>query len=235
LQIRWLEGDDPFPPLTHASRGPHGPDGLLAAGGDLSSRRLIDAYRQGIFPWYSAGDPILWWSPEPRMVLFPSEFRCSRSLTKRLRSNTFVVRTDTAFADVITRCAQASRPGQDGTWIQPEMIAAYIELHRLGYAHSVETWQDDVLVGGLYGLHLGHVFFGESMFAHASDASKVALAHLVQRLLTMRVEMIDCQQQTSHLASMGARPIARADFRQRLDQLIESKPSPVSWRAVLTS
>jgi leucyl/phenylalanyl-tRNA---protein transferase len=226
--IPWLDSATPFPPLDAAlSR----PNGLLAAGGDLSSARLIDAYRRGIYPWYSEGQPVLWWSPDPRMVLYASEFKLSRSLAKRVRRGDFDVTIDTAFDRVIDACASVPRLEQNGTWITAPMNAAYRRLHRLGYAHSVETWQGGELVGGLYGLALGKVFFGESMFAYASDASKVALAALVSLLQEQGVPLIDCQQETQHLASMGARAIPRRAFAQALEGLIHSNEVPQGWSA----
>ena len=226
--ITWLKVDTPFPPLDAALVEPNG---LLAAGGDLSPGRLIDAYRRGIYPWYSEGQPILWWSPNPRMVLFTGEFRMSRSLGKRLKRGDFDVRIDTAFDRVIEACANAPREGQEGTWITPEMIASYRRLHRLGYAHSVEAWREGTLAGGLYGIALGRVYFGESMFARVSDASKVCLAKLVALLQQQGVELIDCQQETEHLASMGARPIPRREFARLLGGLINSNAPPPGWRA----
>lgn len=214
--IPWLREDDPFPPLDTALREPNG---LLAAGGSLHPERLLDAYRRGIFPWSGEGQPLLWWSPDPRMVLFVNELKVSRSLRKRVRSGVFEVRFNTACAAVIAACAEP-RPDQDGTWITAAMRAAYLELHRRGYVHSVESWRDGRLVGGLYGVGIGRMFFGESMFARESDASKVALVHLVERLRERGVPMIDCQQETSHLASLGARPVAREWFARRLEELL---------------
>lgn len=224
--IPWLDADAAFPPLDAALREPNG---LLAAGADLSPARLIDAYRRGIYPWSSEGQPLLWWSPDPRMVLHVDEFRASRSLAKRLRRGEFDVRCDTAFDAVIEACARAPREGQQGTWITRDMIDAYSRLHGLGYTHSVEAWQDGDLVGGLYGLALGNVFFGESMFARATDASKVCLAALVAFLQQRGGRLIDCQQETAHLASMGARPIARATFARKLGELIHSNRPPPGW------
>jgi leucyl/phenylalanyl-tRNA--protein transferase len=226
--IPWLDARTPFPRLERAMAEPNG---LLAVGGDLSPERLIDAYRRGIYPWYSEGQPLLWWSPDPRMVLFVDEFKMSRSLAKRVRRREFDVRVDTAFAAVIEACAEAPREGQRGTWITQEMIAAYERLHELGYAHSVEAWRDNALLGGLYGIALGRVFFGESMFTRVSDASKVSLAALVALLQHQGVTLIDCQQETEHLASMGARPIARREFARRLSELIHSDAAPSGWRA----
>ena len=223
--IPWLGPADRFPPLEQALADP---DGLLAAGGTLDAERLIDAYRQGIFPWSSEGQPLLWWSPDPRMVLFSDEFRVSRSLRKRIREGLFEIRVDTAFDDVMAACAEP-REGQAGTWITEAMRRAYGDLHRRGYAHSVEAWRDGHLAGGLYGVALGRVFFGESMFARETDASKVALAHLVAMLRERGVPIIDCQQQTSHLASLGARPIPRAEFAAILRELIHSAAPPPGW------
>ncbi|WP_303785015.1 leucyl/phenylalanyl-tRNA--protein transferase [Azovibrio restrictus] len=221
--IPWLEGDAPFPPLEQALKEPNG---LLAAGADLSVPRLLAAYRQGIFPWFSPGDPILWWSPEPRMVLFPEEFRPSRSLARTLRRGIFEVRLDSAFHQVIAACAETPRPGQSGTWITREIRQAYGALHELGHAHSVETWLEGKLVGGLYGVALGRMFYGESMFAWHTDASKVAFAHLVRYLKQEGFGMIDCQMKTRHLASLGAREIPRREFAERLHELI-ALPAPV--------
>ena len=227
--INWLRNGTPFPPVRTALAEPNG---LLAVGGDLSPARLIDAYRHGIFPWYSEGQPIMWWSPDPRMVLYVDEFKFSRSLRKRVQAGTYETRVDTAFREVVEACATTPRAGQGGTWITPEMVDAYCELHRRGYAHSVESWRDGELVGGLYGLALGRVFFGESMFAHATDASKVALVNLVAHLKHLGVPLVDCQQETSHLASLGARPIARARFAAHLAELINSADSPPGWRGL---
>jgi leucyl/phenylalanyl-tRNA--protein transferase len=228
--IHWLQGNDAFPPLAQALRDPNG---LLAAGGDLSLPRLLQAYRQGIFPWFSAGEPVLWWSPDPRMVLFPAEFRLHRSLQKTLRSGhdgAYEVRLDTAFPQVIHACAQTPRQGQDGTWITDGIEAAYTDLHDAGWAHSVETWMQGELVGGLYGVAIGRMFYGESMFAHRRDASKIAFAHLVRFLREREFGLIDCQMNTAHLASLGAREIPRAEFIARLENLtLDAKP--VRWSA----
>ena len=224
--IPWLDAGEPFPPASRALREPNG---LLAAGGELSCERLIEAYRHGIFPWYSDGQPVLWWSPDPRMVLVPSELVISRSLRKRLRNAGFSLRVDTAFREVMEACAEP-RYGQSGTWITEEMLAAYCGLHAAGMAHSVETWHEGVLVGGLYGVSLGRMFYGESMFTRATDASKVALAHLARQLTRWRFGMIDCQMQTAHLSSMGARTISRRDFLAALSELI-NYPTPTGpWR-----
>ncbi len=225
--IPWLGATDSFPAVERALVDPNG---LLAAGGSLDAPRLIEAYRHGIFPWSSEGQPLLWWSPDPRMVLFSDEFRPPRSLRKRIREGRFEVRIDTAFDDVMAACAEP-REGQAGTWITEAMRMAYGELHRLGYAHCVEAWRDGRLVGGLYGVALGRVFFGESMFARETDASKVALANLVALLREQGVPIIDCQQETAHLASLGARPIPRARFAAILRELIHSAAPPPAWRS----
>lgn len=224
--IPWLEGDSPFPPLEQALEDPNG---LLAAGAELSAPRLLEAYRQGIFPWFSDGQPVLWWSPDPRMVLFPEEFRLSRSLAKTLRRGQFQVKLDSAFHQVIAACGHTPRAGQNGTWITDEIRGAYGELHELGYAHSVETWMDGKLVGGLYGVALGRMFYGESMFAHRTDASKIAFAHLVRYLQQEGFGMIDCQMKTGHLASLGAREIPRQQFITRLQQLASLPIPPGPW------
>jgi len=221
----WLTGDEEFPPLERALRRPNG---LLAAGGDLSPQRLLRAYRRGIFPWYSPGDPILWWSPDPRTVLFPAELHIGRTLRKTLRKRAFEVRADTAFATVIERCGEP-RPGQSGTWITDEMKHAYIGLHALGLAHSVESWREGELVGGLYGVALGRVFFGESMFSRASDASKVAFVHLVRQLVAWEFALIDCQMRTELLASFGARPIPRPEFTRRVAELVNYPDRRGPW------
>jgi leucyl/phenylalanyl-tRNA--protein transferase len=229
--IPWLPPEPAFPPVERALAEPAGPNGLLAAGGDLSPQRILAAYRLGIFPWYSAGEPILWWSPDPRMVLFPDEFKISRSLDKVLRNADYQVRLDTAFADVIAACAATPRDGQAGTWITAEMQAAYCRLHELGYAHSVETWMDGKLVDGLYGMALGRAFYGESMFSHRRDASKIALAHLCEHLKRLEFGIIDCQMETAHLASLGARPIPRSEFVDWLRRLATADFQPARWPA----
>lgn len=201
------------------------PDGLLAAGGALTPEWLLAAYRRGIFPWYSDDQPILWWSPNPRMVLFPGELRVSRSLAKRLRNAGFEVTLDHDFAAVIAACA-TSREHHEGTWITAEMQDAYRALHRLGHAHSLEVWRGGRLVGGLYGVALGGVFFGESMFSREPDASKVALVHLARRLLAQGGGLIDCQMHTDHLARLGARDIARRDFIDYLERYVNRRETP---------
>lgn len=219
--ITLLQPDAAFPDVNLAL---HHPNGLLAAGGDLSPPRLLEAYRHGIFPWFGADDPILWWSPDPRMVLFPQKFHLSHSLRKTLRRGQYEIRIDSAFEKLIRACgAPRERPG-GGTWIVEEMIRAYCELHRLGYAHSVEVWMDGELAGGLYGVAIGRMFFGESMFSHRTDASKIALAHLAAQLKKWDFGMIDCQMHTPHLASLGARAIPRKEFITRLQELINCTP-----------
>jgi len=224
--IPWLGPHDPFPPCCKALRQPNG---LLAAGGELSSERLIDAYSHGIFPWFNEGEPILWWSPSPRMVLFPQELKVSRSLKKTLRNRDYEVRLDSAFTQVMQGCAQP-RKDQAGTWITPPMIAAYTQMHRMGIAHSAETWVEGELVGGLYGIALGRMFYGESMFTTVTDASKIAFVHLVWQLRRWGFGMVDCQMKTEHLASLGARDIPRADFVRRLGKLTQDPPIAMPWR-----
>jgi len=252
--IPWLNDNAPFPPVEQALRSPNG---LLAVGGGLSETRLLEAYRLGIFPWFNPGEPILWWSPDPRMVLIPGDFKASRSLKRVLRNSTYEVRTDSAFEAVMRACAApreghqgggcdtllaepadcgSSRPAalpapegsaspcQGGTWIGEDMIAAYCALHRLGYAHSVEVWIAGRLVGGLYGVSIGHMFYGESMFSLVSNGSKIALAHLARQLDRWQFGMIDCQMNTPHLASLGAREISRREFIARLQELVHCAP-----------
>lgn len=209
-----LPSDPPsaFPPVDEILEEPHG---LLAAGGDLSVPRLLAAYRQGIFPWYEEGQPILWWCPDPRAVLFLEEFHQSRSLKKILRRNLFEVTLDVDFAAVMRGCAM-KRPGQDGTWITEAMMSAYGDLHQMGHAHSVEVWREKELVGGMYGVAIGQVFFGESMFSRESNASKVAFSHLVQQLNAWSFAIIDCQMDSMHLNSLGSRTISRLAFSKLL-------------------
>jgi leucyl/phenylalanyl-tRNA--protein transferase len=215
-----------FPPAELAS-----PEGLLAVGGDLRAERLLEAYRHGIFPWYNPGQPILWWSPDPRAVLFPAKLRVSRSLGKTLRRKRFEVTLDSAFRDVMLHCAEPrdDRPGH-GTWITPEMIEAYCVLHQRGLAHSVESWLDGKLVGGLYGVALGSVFFGESMFSRETDASKVAFVQLVRQLELWGFALVDCQLPSAHLSSLGAEEIRRREFLERLDQALQQPGRPGHWR-----
>ena len=224
--VPWISTRHQFPPVDTARTEPNG---LLCAGADLASETIVAAYSLGIYPWFSDDQPILWWSPNPRMVLFPDEFKISKSLAKTVARGVFDIRFDTAFSDVIAACS-APRRKDGGTWIVPEMRLAYAELHAMGVAHSIESWRDGELVGGLYGLAIGHMFFGESMFTRATDASKVALVALVEKLKQDGFALIDCQQETRHLASFGARPIARAEFVQRLKVLIDLNQSTSVWR-----
>jgi leucyl/phenylalanyl-tRNA--protein transferase len=224
--IPWLETGDPFPPVEQALREPNG---LLAAGADLSVTRLIEAYERGIFPWFGEGDPVLWWSPDPRMVLATDAVHVSHSLRKTLRAGRFRVTADTVFPQVIAACAEP-RPDQDGTWITREVFEAYCTLASLGLAHSIEAWEGDRLVGGLYGVALGRMFFGVSMFARRSDASKVAFVHLVRQLHRWGFPLIDCQMSTSHLASLGAQTVTRAEFLAVVRRSVARPPVPAPWR-----
>ena len=239
--IPWLEKDTPFPDPATAMTEKDGPAGLLAAGGDLSPQRLLHAYREGIFPWFSEGQPILWWSTDPRMVLRCDQFKISDSLRKKLRrtirsqnhplgDRRWEIRFDSAFEVVMRACAAPRRDGP-GTWISEQIVAGYCGLHRAGFAHSSELWLDGELVGGCYGVSIGHMFYGESMFARVSDASKIALAYMVHFLQQQGVIMIDCQQETAHLASLGAAPIARSDFLTHLRQAIQA-PQIVNWKPI---
>ncbi len=230
--VPWLAFDDPFPPVECALGVASGAPGLLAASADLLPLRLTDAYKRGIFPWYSDGQPVLWWSPDPRMVLKPAEFKVSDSLRKTLRrvarDPAWEVRVDNDFPAVMHACADTPRLGQRGTWITSDIVDAYTSLHRAGQAHSIETWFDGRRVGGLYGVSFGRMFFGESMFAHKTDASKIALAALVGHLRRHKIEMIDCQQNTSHLASLGGREIPRREFLAHLKKAVREPQIP--WR-----
>lgn len=236
--IPWLTADEPFPDVSTALTDKEGAPGLLAAGADLSPSRLLMAYQHGIFPWFSDGQPILWWSTEPRMVLFTDRFRISASLRKTLKKvesnrqsgNGWQVTFDRAFESVMRACAQP-RKDEAGTWISDEIIAGYTSLHKTGYAHSIEIWSNNKLIGGAYGVCIGHMFYGESMFSRVSDASKVALAYLVAFLKSQGVSMIDCQQQTGHLASLGAIPIPRAEFISLLQRAITA-PQIRHWEPV---
>ncbi|NMG63441.1 leucyl/phenylalanyl-tRNA--protein transferase [Azoarcus indigens] len=223
--IPWLTDRPCFPPVEQALVEPNG---LLAAGGLLRPEWLLAAYQHGIFPWYSAGEPLLWWSPNPRLILEPAAIRITRSLRKTLRSRRFEVRLDTVFETVLKECAAPREPG-GGTWITPEMQAAYCRMHELGYAHSVECWRDGRLVGGLYGMALGRAFFGESMFSRESDASKVALAHLARFLERREYAVIDCQMTTAHLLSMGAREVPRREFCAGLARWTHEGEPPARW------
>jgi leucyl/phenylalanyl-tRNA--protein transferase len=226
MNIPWLGPHDPLPPAEPALRRPNG---LLAAGGGLAVPRLLEAYSRGCFPWFNEGEPVLWWSPDPRMVLVPDDLHVSRSLAKRIRHGGFSIRADTAFRRVMDACA-APRPGQSGTWITDEMIDAYSALHRAGFAHSIETWMDGDLVGGLYGVAIGRAFFGESMFSRVSDASKLAFVHLVSQLQEWRFDIIDCQMNTAHLAAFGAREIPRTAFLDLIRRSTTQSAPPSPWQ-----
>jgi len=223
--IHWLRPAEPFPPVETALAEPNG---LLAAGDELSAERLLEAYQQGIFPWFNADQPVLWWSPDPRMVLLPAELRVARSLAKVLRNRVYEVRADSAFRTVMQACAEP-RNHQNGTWISPAMIEAYHALHRRGIAHSIETWIDGELAGGLYGVAIGRMFYGESMFTRVTDASKIALVHLVRQLERWGFGMIDCQMHTGHLARMGGREIPRKAFMRKLGELVNYRPISGTW------
>ena len=229
--IRQLHRDDNFPPTSEALEYPNG---LLAIGGDLSAGRLIDAYRQGIFPWYEEPQPVLWWTPDPRSVLFPDQLHISRSLRRTLRRDDFQLAVDQRFEQVMRNCAQLRGDGL-GTWIGDDMLAAYCDLHHIGHAHSIEILdREGKLVGGLYGIAQGRAYFGESMFSEATDASKVALVALVDILQRGGFELIDCQVESEHLNSMGAVNISRLDFEQRLAHTIDVAPEPDIWRLPAT-
>ncbi len=216
--LAWLEAQDPFPPVERALKDPNG---LLAVGGELTVERLLEAYRSGVFPWYSGTEPVLWWSPDPRMVLYCAELKVSRSLAKNVRNKGYEVRIDTAFGAVLEGCA-----GRPQTWLGPEMRKAYLRLHRAGHAHSFETWLGAELVGGLYGVAIGRMFYGESMFSRATDASKVALVGLVGELRAREFPLIDCQMHTPLLASLGAREIPRRAFLREMTALVNYPASP---------
>lgn len=218
-RVACIDGGCDFPPLSDALTEPNG---LVAIGGDLSVARLLTAYQHGIFPWFSDGEPILWWSPNPRMVLFPDELKISSSLKKTLKNKSFEIRFDSAFRDVISACSTTPRGGKHGTWITQDIIDAYCALHDAGFAISVETWLDGKLVGGCYGVKMGNMFYGESMFHHVTDASKIAFVSLVEHLKTQGVGMIDCQMKTAHLASLGAREISRDNFIEKLTTLTQA-------------
>jgi leucyl/phenylalanyl-tRNA---protein transferase len=215
-QLYWVKDNllaTDFPAVDKALRDP---DGLLAIGGDLSEKRLLDAYKNGIFPWFNEGQPIMWWSPDPRCILLPNEIKVSRSLAKHLRQNKYKITYNTVFTEILEGCA-ATRKGIDDTWITNDIKLAYLNLFKRGYAHSVECWKDEKLIGGLYGLAMGKVFFGESMFSRESDASKITLVHLAQQLEKMNFRLIDCQVHSAHLQTLGAKPIKRESFIQILD------------------
>lgn len=226
MPVFWLDDeslDFPAPELAT-------PEGIIAVGGDLSPERLLTAYSEGIFPWFNEGDPILWWSPDPRFVLFPDELVVSRSMRPYFNQKKFQVTFDRDFEGVMRNCQQSNRNGQSGdTWITEDMIRAYVQVHDMGYAHSVEVWQDEELVGGLYGISMGKIFFGESMFAKVSNASKYGFITLVQKLREKGFILIDCQQQTQHLGSLGARPISRKSFLQSLEENKKQETLTGSW------
>ncbi len=217
-RVASIDGDCEFPPLSNALTEPNG---LIAIGGDLSATRLLNAYKRGIFPWFSEGDPVMWWSPDPRMVLFPDELKVSLSLKKTLKKHSFEIRFNTSFRAVMTACSHTKRHDQPGTWISAEMINSYCTLFESGHAICAEAWLDNQLVGGCYGVSIGHMFYGESMFHHATDASKVAFVHLVAYLQKQGIGMIDCQMKTSLLTNFGGREISRTAFMQQLLKLIE--------------
>jgi leucyl/phenylalanyl-tRNA--protein transferase len=223
--LAWLERGDPFPSVERALKNPNG---LLAAGADLSVERLLEAYRRGIFPWYSSGQPPLWWSPDPRMVLECAALKVSRSLSKSIRNKGFEVRIDTAFPEVLRGCSEPRRY-EPATWLGADMRLAYARLHEAGYAHSFETWRDGMLVGGLYGVAVGRMFYGESMFSRATDASKVALVRLVQVLKSRGFPLVDCQMHTPLLESLGAREIPRREFLRALAGLVNYPEPPMKW------
>ena len=225
MPVYLLNAVPEFPPVEYSE-----PDGVLAVGGDLSVERLLNAYSNGIFPWYSPGEPIIWWAPDPRMVLYPSEIKVSKSMRSVMRNKGFQVTYDKAFKSVMTACGEVPRIGQAGTWITEEMLEGYYQLHLAGYAHSVEVWQGEELVGGLYGVSLGHVFYGESMFAKVSNASKVGFIQLVQLLDKLGFEVIDCQVHTEHLESMGAYLIPRKQFIKHLVDGLQHPTLKGSWQ-----
>ena len=227
-KLFWISAnryEDNFPPISEALTDP---DGLLAAGGELTIERLLEAYRHGIFPWYNHTQPILWWSPDPRTVLFPGQAHISRSLKKTLNKNLFTFTFDQVFSEVITECS-APRDEDNGTWLTPEMIDAYINLHKNNHAHSIECWQDNKLVGGLYGVSVGRVFFGESMFSRVTDASKACLVKLSEYLQEWDYDLIDCQVESDHLGRMGAEQITREEFANHLIQSCSKAPAKQAW------
>ncbi len=228
MNLPWLSvlDNNYFPPVEQAFE-----DGLVAAGGDLSPARILNAYRHGLFPWFNEDDPILWWSPNPRMVLFTDSIKLSKSLKKTIRKSAFSITLDRAFEQVMIACSlPRTENSDDGTWIHPEMIDAYVELHKQGHAHSVECWQDDELIGGLYGVAIGKMFFGESMFSRARDSSKIALAALCQQLNRWEFELIDCQVYSEHLASLGAQEIERKDFVAYVHKLSQLNSPNKAWQ-----
>ncbi len=228
MRLQWIVPGSPPDSFPAVATALNDPPGLLAAGGDLSAERLIAAYRRGIFPWYEDGQPILWWSPDPRAVLYPDELHVSRSLARTRQRSTFRVTIDSAFNDVVAGCAEP-RPGQAGTWITADMAAAYARLHRLGIAHSVESWCGDRLAGGLYGVGIGRVFFGESMFSRESDASKIAMLHLAECLQEWNFSLIDCQIDSPHLRTLGARLVPRPRFLAEVSALVDQPAATHAW------
>jgi len=224
----WIEDDTPFPPVESADT-----HGILAIGGELTTDRLLDAYSRAIFPWYDEGQPVIWWSPDPRFVLFPRNLCVSKTMRQVLRRGVFEIRFDTAFRDVISSCAETPRRHERGTWITPDMIDAYCELHRQGYAHSVEAWRGGKLVGGLYGVSLGGVFFGESMFTRESNASKAAFITLVGKLINKGFTLIDSQVHTGHLASLGAEEIPRTRYLELLTEGLGKETLKGNWGIIL--
>lgn len=229
MRLCILDPDNDAQPFPDVEQALTEPNGLVAVGGCLSPRRLLNAYRHGVFPWFNPGEPILWWAPNPRLVVFPSQLKVSRSLNKAMRKQPFEICFDRAFEQVIEACS-APREQQSGTWITDDMKCAYIEMHQLGIAHSVEAWQGDQLVGGLYGIGIGQVFFGESMFHRASDASKIAFVHLVRRLIDWDYQLIDCQVSSDHLLTLGATEIPRREFSALLHTLCVQPPHSAAWR-----
>ncbi|HFD12699.1 MAG TPA: leucyl/phenylalanyl-tRNA--protein transferase [Crenotrichaceae bacterium] len=228
-----LNANNPGQDFPNVDNALQEPDGLLAIGGDLLPERLLNAYRHGIFPWFNDGSPIMWWSPDPRMIFVPEQFQPSRSLRKILRRGDFTITWDRAFQQVISACAEP-RDEDGGTWITEQMMTAYIELHRIGVAHSIEAWKNNELVGGLYGVAIGQVFFGESMFSRVSNASKVALATLMQLAQDWQYQLVDCQVYNDHLASMGARLIPRKTFSQLLNLHCPASISSLAWQQTVT-
>ncbi len=229
MHLTPLNSANPYQAFPPANKALKEPNGLLAIGGCLSPPRLMNAYRNGIFPWFNPGDPILWWSPDPRLILFPEQLHISRSLQKTLNKNSFNLTLNQCFSDVMQACAEP-RNEATGTWINADMLNAYQQLHNMGIAHSVEVWLDQRLVGGLYGVAIGQIFFGESMFHRVTDASKIAFVHLVQQLKAWNYQLIDCQVHTPHLCSLGAHNIDRNQFNAFLTHYCEEPPHPNAWK-----
>ena len=227
MPVYQLPEEPIFPDPSEATE-----DGLLAVGGDLSPQRLVAAYASGIFPWYNSDDPILWWSPDPRMIIYPEKLKVSKSLKRNLRKSNYEIRVDTDFAQVIENCKKVKRKGEDGTWISNEMFEAYVELHKIGIAHSIEVWDGNDLVGGLYGLSIGKAFYGESMFQKRSDASKIAFFHLCEYAKVLNFEFIDCQIANDHLISLGAEDIPREYFLEMLNRAVQHETSQGSWEDI---